>query len=76
MFGHLKRDIGFDRFMLRGAAGAAAEVYLVATARLLCASLVRRIIIRSAFRSRLIKLSEMLSKKAILDRCEQVPELS
>ena len=32
VFGHFKRNLGFDRFMLRGLAGVAAEVYLVATA--------------------------------------------
>lgn len=62
VFGHFKRNLGFDRFVLRGLAGAAAEVYLVAiahnikkwaTARLLFANLLRRFVSRPAFRARL-----------------------
>jgi hypothetical protein len=62
VFGHFKRNLGFDRFVLRGLAGAAAEVYLVAiahnikkwaTARLLFANLLRRFVSCLAFRPRL-----------------------
>lgn len=62
VFGHFKRNLGFDRFMLRGLAGAAAEVYLVATAhnimkwataRLASANALTRFLSRPPFRPRL-----------------------